>query len=122
VIINAAYAINQSLCWAKDPAEKNPFSGKYLGHVDPKWLGYGKQNQKVYSELQESIKCHLILLPGDVLKLLRSEQRICQINKQPQTNDPTDDVFPIHAPLPVRADHRHGHTRMTIQKRLKSIQ
>jgi hypothetical protein len=42
VLINVAYTINQPLYWTKDPAQKNPFSGKYLSHVDPKWLGYGK--------------------------------------------------------------------------------
>jgi hypothetical protein len=60
VFVNVAYPINQPFYWTKDPAQKNPLSGKYPGHVDPKRLGYGKQNQKVYSELQKSVKCHLI--------------------------------------------------------------
>jgi hypothetical protein len=33
-------------------------------------------------------------------ELLRFEQRICQIDQQPQTNDPADEVFPIHSISP----------------------
>ena len=65
VLVNAAYPIDQSLYRAEHPAQKRPLSGKYLGHVDPEWLGYGKQNQKVYSELQKSVKCHLIFSLND---------------------------------------------------------
>jgi hypothetical protein len=60
VFINAAHSINQSLYWAENPAQEHPLSRKYLGHVDPEWLGQGKQNQKVYSKLQKSVNCHLI--------------------------------------------------------------
>jgi hypothetical protein len=34
--------------------------------------------------------------PGDFLKLLRFEQRVGQIDKQRQSNDPAYDIFPIH--------------------------
>jgi hypothetical protein len=65
VLINVAYTINQPLYWTKDPSQKNPLSGKYLGHVDPERLGYGEQNQKVYSDLQKSVKGHLVFSIGD---------------------------------------------------------
>jgi len=35
-----------------------------------------------------------------VSKLLRLEQRIYQIDKQPQTNDRAYDIFPIHFSTP----------------------
>ena len=36
---------------ANQPTQKHSLSRKYLSHVDPKRLGHGKQNQKVYPEL-----------------------------------------------------------------------
>jgi hypothetical protein len=80
VLVNAAYPIDQSLYRAENPTQEHPISRKYLGHVDPEWLGYGKQDQKVYSKLQKSIKCHLIFSLR-ASKLLRLEQRIYQIDK-----------------------------------------
>jgi len=45
----------------------------------------------------------VILFPlrGTDSELLWFEERICQIDKQPQTNDPADDIFPIHVLLPI---------------------
>jgi len=41
-----------------------------------------------------------LLTPEYYLELLRFEQRVCQIHKQPQTNDPAYDVLPIHYSIP----------------------
>jgi hypothetical protein len=51
MLVDAAYPINESLHWAKQLTQKHSLSRKYLRHVDPKRLGHGKQNQKVYPEL-----------------------------------------------------------------------
>ena len=68
MLVNAAYPIDQSLQRAEYPTQENPLSGEYLGHVDPERLGHRKQNQKIYYELQESVKGHrlfsTICIPG----------------------------------------------------------
>ena len=102
VLVDPAYPIDQSLYRAEHPAQERPFSGKYPGHVDPEWLGYGEQNQKVYSKLQKSIKAHLLFSLRES-KLLRFEKCICQIDKQPQTNDRAYDVLPIHYSIPPQS-------------------
>jgi hypothetical protein len=97
VFVDPAYTINQPLYRAEDFVQNNPLSGKYPGHINPEWLSYGKQNQKVYSDLQKSIQRHFIFSLKDNSEFLRLKKGIRQINKQHQTNDPTNEVFPIHS-------------------------